>query len=183
MNATSPPQLRLVGQVAGASPRLTIRRFLTSVAVLTSGDGEVVQGITVSTLALASVSPPMISVALRRGSRALDVLLDTPAFVANSLTAQQEPLARHFARPDRGYGLGQLPSAAWAGVSAQGVPMLAGAAAWLECRVDHVVPVGDHQLLLARVVGAARGTGSPLANFDGLLHAQLPMPSPQERNQ
>ncbi|MEU6274034.1 flavin reductase family protein [Streptomyces populi] len=159
----------------------TAGRLATGVVVLTCGGEADVQGVTVSTLALASVEPPMVSVALRRTSRALRSLLGTSAFVANVLGSRQEQLARHFARRRRAAGVDQLDPGAWAGRTEDGVPVLRGAFGWLVCSVQRTVPVGDHDLLLARVDRAVPGSGAPLLNFAGELH-QLPALMPAERD-
>ncbi|MGW3819795.1 flavin reductase family protein [Streptomyces sp. NPDC005046] len=153
----------------------------TGVVVLTCGGEADVQGVTVSTLALASVEPPMVSVALRRTSRALRSLLGTSVFVANVLGSRQEQLARHFARRRRTAGVDQLDPGAWAGCTQDGVPVLRGAFGWLVCSVQRTVPVGDHDLVLARVDQAVRGSGAPLLSFAGELH-QLPALTPSERD-
>ncbi|WP_173311536.1 flavin reductase [Streptomyces fulvorobeus] len=113
----------------------------------------------------------MVCVMLRAGSRGLRAVAGSGVFVANSLAAGQEPLARHFARRTRPSGLGQLPPEAWLGVRADEVPRISGAVAWLECSPELTVPVGDHELVVARVVAAVHRGGAPLVNFADELHA------------
>jgi flavin reductase (DIM6/NTAB) family NADH-FMN oxidoreductase RutF len=153
------------GDVAAA-----LRHFVSGVAVLTCGVGDATEGVTVSTLSTIPGAPSRVCVALRSGSRGLRALAHSPAFVANSLAAGPEPLARHFARRSRSSGLGQLPPEAWLGDPAGGVPRLSGAVAWLECRPELTVPLSDHELVVARVVSAVHGSGAPLVNFAGELH-------------
>jgi flavin reductase (DIM6/NTAB) family NADH-FMN oxidoreductase RutF len=150
------------------------RRLATGVAVLTCGGPETVEGVTVSTFALASLNPPMVSVALREDSRGLRALMSAPHFVANGLSAQQAPLARHFASRDRASGIGQLPAGTWEGLSPQGVPLLHGAVAWLECRIARTVNIGDHRVIFAGVIRSAHRECTPLVGFAGDLH---PWPS------
>jgi flavin reductase (DIM6/NTAB) family NADH-FMN oxidoreductase RutF len=160
-----------------ASARATLREFATGVTVLTCGEDERTHGVCVSTLTLASMKPPMVSVALRRGSRGLTTLLRAKAFVVNALSDRQEPLARHFARPDRGEGLDRPGPDVWDGRTADGVPLLGGAVGWLECRVERTVAAGDHELVLARVTAARLGNpAAPLLNFAGALH-RVPFPT------
>jgi flavin reductase (DIM6/NTAB) family NADH-FMN oxidoreductase RutF len=162
-----------------ATPQAVTRRFAAGVSVLTCGPEEAVHGVTVSTLAMASIEPPMISVALRRGSRGLAELLRTPSFAVNGLSVQQEALACYFARPDRGAGLGSPGREVWAGRTFGGVPLLGGAVGWLECRVERTVPAGDHELVLARVLNAARGSGPPLVSLNRTDRpAADPVPDP-----
>ncbi|MFJ8437451.1 flavin reductase family protein [Kitasatospora griseola] len=155
---------------ADGAHRLILEQFVTGVAVLTCGDAQDVEGVTVSTLTLASRRPPMVSVALRRGSRGLQALLTTRTFVVNALGARQADLARHFARRHRARGVGQLAGEAWSDRTEDGVPVLVDAVGWLTCRVRGTVEVGDHELVLAQVERAVRGAGAPLLNYAGGLH-------------
>ncbi|MFG3257415.1 flavin reductase family protein [Streptomyces sp. NPDC048172] len=151
-----------------------MRHFVTGVTVLTSGQGEETEGVTVSTFTVVTGAPPLACVALRSGSRGLRALLDAQVFVANGLSAGQEALARHFARRTRPRGLTQLPPTAWlAGDDAdgaEGLPRLSGAAAWLTCRTERTVALGDHELVVAHVVGAAHTDRPPLLSFADALH-------------
>lgn len=160
-----------------ASVRATTRKFATGVTVLTCSRDEGTHGVTVSTLTLASMEPPMVSVALRRDSQGLAALLAAGTFAVNILGSQQDPLARHFARSDRGEGLTRPGRSVWAGHTADGVPLLGGAVGWLQCRVTRTVPAGDHELVLGLVTDARLGTEeAPLLNFAGTLH-RLPASS------
>lgn len=156
--------------VAVALEAACMWRTAAGIAVLTCGPAGRAHGVTVSTLSVASLRPPMVSVALRRGSRGLAALLGAGRFAANGLTDQQASLARRFARSDRGDGW-DLPGAddLWDGRASCGAPLLREAVGWLECRVERTVPVGDHELVLARVLGARAGSGLPLLNTEDLM--------------
>ncbi|MBB1244034.1 flavin reductase [Streptomyces durbertensis] len=166
-----------VPAAARAALDTTMRHFVTGVAVLTCGSPAEAEGVTVSTLTTIPGDPPMVCVALRKGSRGLRSLLAAEAFVANGLAADHEWLARHFARRRRPRGLAQLPPRAWADPSPQGAPRLRGAVSWLECRLERTVAAGDHELVVARVLTGAAVAGAPLVNFAGVLqgmHAAHP---------
>ncbi|MFE5796843.1 flavin reductase family protein [Streptomyces sp. NPDC056503] len=160
-----------VPAVDRAALTTTMRHFVTGVAVLTCGDPAEAEGTTVSTLTAIPGEPPMVSVALRRDSRGLAALLAAETFVANGLAADHEWLAQHFARRSRPRGLAQLPPRAWAEPSPLGVPRLQGAVSWLECRLERTVTMGDHELVMARVLSGSANTAAPLVNFAGTLHA------------
>jgi flavin reductase (DIM6/NTAB) family NADH-FMN oxidoreductase RutF len=160
---------------AGPQPWDVARRSLvTGVAVLTVGAGGTAHGTTVSTVALASRRPPMVSVALRRRSAGLAMLCRDGVFAVNALAVDQAPLARYFADPRRPAGPGALAPDAWQRRSPSGVPLLRGVIAWLECLVDLRVPAGDHELVIARIAAAALAPGAPLVNFAGVLGAGVP---------
>lgn len=48
------------------------------------------------------------------------------------------------------------------GRTASGLPVVAGCAAWIECRVLEVVGKGDHHIAVAEVTDVASGSGKPM---------------------
>lgn len=156
---------------------LATHQVATGVAVLTCGPADRVEGVTVSTIALASVSPPILSLALREDSRGLRTLLSASTFVVNSLSATQAPLARHFASRRRASGLDQLPADAWGTTSPRGTPLLSESVAWLECQTTETITVGDHRVVFAAVLDVTNRDGAPLVSFAGSLHAGFPPPT------
>ncbi|MBO3747438.1 flavin reductase [Streptosporangiaceae bacterium NEAU-GS5] len=141
-----------------------VRRFATGVAVVTTGSGPTTHGTTVSSFAMVSRVPPMISVALRRDSAGLARLKEEEVFTVNMLAHEQWALAAHFAAASRAYGLARPAAAAWCHDVVSG-PALRGAVGWLECRTELALPVGDHELVVARVRAAVAGDGSPLVQY------------------
>jgi flavin reductase (DIM6/NTAB) family NADH-FMN oxidoreductase RutF len=125
-----------------------MRRLPAGVAVLTLvADGRAL-GVTVGSLASVSLEPPLVSVAIGTQTPAHEPLRRAGAFAVSVLAGDQAPLARHFAR-------GTPPLVLWDGVETRGGdapgPLLAGAVAWLGCRVAAAHPAGDHTLFLAAV--------------------------------
>ncbi|MEU9093790.1 flavin reductase family protein [Streptomyces sp. NPDC087901] len=153
-----------------AEVREATHRMATGVSVLTCGGPETVEGVTVSTLALASLKPPVVSVSLREGSRGLHSLLTVSHFVVNTLAGHQDEVARHFASRERSSGTSQLPDGSWEGLSSQGIPLLHDAVAWLECRVTRTLRVGDHRVVFAGVTGSAHRNATPLVGLAGKLY-------------
>ncbi|MET9415659.1 flavin reductase family protein [Streptomyces klenkii] len=126
------------------------------VTVVTATEDEIPYGATVSAFASLSLRPPMVSVALDRGSGLLARILATGRFGVNVLGAQQEALALRFARRSAGR---------FAGVGWEydhGLPRLPDAPGWLVCELASVVEGGDHLLLLGAVVHARTATAAPL---------------------
>ncbi|MBI1758711.1 MAG: flavin reductase [Actinobacteria bacterium] len=169
MRACAPPA-RPVDEVGPRdAPFGTVARQLAAgVAVLTAGPAPTACGVTVSTLTLVSYTPPLVSVVLRRGSGSVAHLKRVGGFAANVLAADQERLARYFADPCRPPGMGQLAEDSWR--PGDRGPLLCGAIGWLECRLEQVIPAGDHELLLGRVQAARLCRGLPLVSFAGRLH-------------
>jgi flavin reductase (DIM6/NTAB) family NADH-FMN oxidoreductase RutF len=122
--------------------------------VTTTDDGPF--GTTVSAFASLSLRPPMITVALDRGSRLLEPVLRTRRFGVNVLGQGQEETARLFAQRSAD----RFAAADWH--YDHGLPRLADAPAWLVCDLAQAVEGGDHMLLLGSVGHAEARTAPPL---------------------
>jgi len=142
--------------------RQVIGRFMSGVVVITATDQGERRGMTVSAIASLSLDPPMIVACLNAASSTQEAIRRAGAFAVNVLADDQEQLAGLFARPGADPFL-DLPCEP--GIT--GAPLLAGALAVLECRIAQEVRGGSHRVVLADVVRASAGEGSPLAYFRG----------------
>ena len=142
--------------------RQVIGRFMSGVVVITATHQGERRGMTVSAVASLSLDPPMIVTCLNASSSTQEVVRRAGAFAVNILAEDQEHLAGLFARPGADPFL-DLPCEP--GIT--GAPILAGALAVLECQIAQEVRGGSHRVLLANVVRASAGEGSPLAYFRG----------------
>ncbi len=158
----------ILAECPAADAWSVLRLLVTGVAVITTGGGPATRGTTVSSVAIASRTPPFITVCMRPESAGLMQLKDEVLFTVNLLAQGQASLAGHFAAPGRATGLRSPSGTAWRHDVASG-PALRGAAGWLDCRAERVIPVGDHELVIARVCAAVPGSGVPLAQQGGVL--------------
>jgi flavin reductase (DIM6/NTAB) family NADH-FMN oxidoreductase RutF len=138
-------------------------RFATGVTILTVNgpDGRPL-GMTASSLASVSLVPPLVSVCVAHEAELHDAILAAPVFVVNILESGQEVLSRRFAdrHEDRFDGVGYHPSP-------EGLVLLDGALAYLECDRFASYPAGDHTLIIGRVIGGATDHGRPLIYYRG----------------
>jgi flavin reductase (DIM6/NTAB) family NADH-FMN oxidoreductase RutF len=138
-------------------------RFATGVTVLTVNgpDGRPL-GMTASSLASVSLVPPLVSVCVNHEAQLHDSILAAPVFVVNILESGQEALSRRFADPheDRFDGVGYHRSP-------EGLVLLDGALAHLECDRFASFPGGDHTIIIGRVIGGSIGEGRPLLYYRG----------------
>jgi flavin reductase (DIM6/NTAB) family NADH-FMN oxidoreductase RutF len=146
------------------------RRFVTGVAVLTVWHGETAHGTTVSSVTTLSKVPLLIGASLRSGSAFTEVVSTAGRFALNVLSGRQVALAGWFARPERPHGLAQFDHLDWEPDAFSGAPWIDGSLASVGCRVTAVIPVGDHDLILAEVITARANHGAPLLHFAGRLH-------------
>jgi len=151
--------------------RAARRRWASGVAVLTSVEdagGHVhYRGATVSSFQVVSLDPPLVAVLLERLGATGTMILRSECFAVSVLDRALEFQADRFA------GIAPTPSPDFAGVphmiASTGAPVLDGALAWFDCRLERVVDVGDHQMLLGRVerVGIAPDSDDPLLSYEG----------------
>lgn len=143
--------------------RQLLGRFATGVTILTvaTPEGRPL-GMTANSVASVSLHPPLLSVCVDREAEMHDAILGTKEFVVNVLASPQEALARRFAdeHEDRFEGIGYH-------LSPDGLILLDGALAHIECERHSQHPTGDHTIVIGRVVGGTTGDGRPLLYYRG----------------
>ena len=147
--------------VDAESFRSALRRFASGVTVVTVSHDEELHGMTASSFASVSLDPPQILVCLDKASRTRALILEKGSFAVNILSDDQEEVSRSFSRRgtkpfDR---LGHRTGVA-------GDPLLDGAIAYIECRLDQMVEAGDHDIFVGEVVACEAGPGTPLLYYD-----------------
>lgn len=143
--------------------RLLLGRFATGVTVLSTRapDGEPI-GMTASSVASVSLEPPMVLVCVDRRHEMHAAMEAAGQFVLNVLAADQEVLSRRFAgSSDNRFGdLGYREDR-------QGMPVLDGVLAHIECVKQHAVPGGDHTVFFGLVTGGSVTDRHPLLYYRG----------------
>lgn len=152
--------------MSGVEPaqfRQLLGRFATGVTIVTARDlsgGPV--GMTASSVASVSLDPPLLLISVDR-SHDMHVALEAGQhFVLNVLAADQEALSRRFAgdEENRFDGVGYKENR-------QGIPVLDGALASIECVKQTAVPGGDHTVFFGLVTGGAVTDRRPLLYYRG----------------
>ena len=145
--------------------RAVMGRFATGVAVVTAHGEEGPVGMTANAVCSLSLRPVLLLVCFANEARTLRVVRATERFGVNLLEAGQEPLARRFAS--------KLPEAEkFAGVPHDvhdGIPVLDDVLAWVGCRLEQLVPAGDHTIGIGAVEAAEAGApgAAPLVWYRG----------------
>ncbi len=107
---------------------------------------------TVNWVTQTSFKPPLVAVAIKADSSANAVVGETGTFALNILGKDQQGVAFAFFKPVERSGnkIGDEPVEE----GETGVPLLANAAAVVECRVVETVALGDHHIFVGEVVNA-----------------------------
>lgn len=142
--------------------------------IIGSRMGDDVNGMMADWVMQVSFVPRMIAVSIENDARTLMNIRAIPVFSVNLLAEDGIALAAKFAQPYYGSKIrGRAGGAAAAthhkleGVHYRrgetGCPILADALAWFECQVGTLVAVGDHTLVMGRVLsGAVARDAEPL---------------------
>jgi flavin reductase (DIM6/NTAB) family NADH-FMN oxidoreductase RutF len=138
--------------------RSALGTFTTGVTVVTMRclDGSPV-GLTCNSFSSVSLSPPLVLWSLSLRSPNLSNFLQAPHFAVNILAETQVELARRFAQP-----LANKFDGVTHASGTTGVPLIAGAAAHLECRNETRYYSGDHVIFLGHVLHYAWRDCTPL---------------------
>jgi flavin reductase (DIM6/NTAB) family NADH-FMN oxidoreductase RutF len=139
-------------------------RLPAGVVVISARLEDEFRGLTASSLVSISLEPPLVLAGLERQSATRAAILETKAFNVSLLTRSQEFIADRFAgrAPAMDPQWRTLPHR----IGANGIPLLEGCAAWLECRLVQVHAAGDHDICVGEVTAAATGSGDPLILWD-----------------
>jgi len=139
-------------------------RVPAGVVVISARTENGYRGLTASSLVSISVDPPMVVVGLERKSATRAAVAEARAFNVSVLTRSQEFIADRFA------GRAPAMDPEWEGVphrlGGNGIPLVGGSAAWLECRLVEIHPAGDHDICVGEVTAAGAGSGDPLILWD-----------------
>jgi flavin reductase len=168
--------------LASTAFRDTMGLFPTGVALLTAGEGERFDALTVNSVISVSLVPLLVLVSLRRTTRILgQITEEEKSFTVNILAADQRHVASMFARSDRTRGT--AAAALLGGTPARtGGMLISDALAAVHCELDQVCPAGDHDLVLGRVVAihSGRTAVGPLVFHRG-GYVNLPSADPAPR--
>jgi flavin reductase (DIM6/NTAB) family NADH-FMN oxidoreductase RutF len=136
--------------------RDTMASVCAPVTIVTAMDGERPHGTTVSAFSSLSLDPPLIMVALDRGSDLLAILRGSRRFGVNLMSHLQDELALTFARK----GSDKFDGIDWR--QEHGLPRLEDAGGWIACELRDLVDGGDHEIAIGLVVVAEPIEVAPL---------------------
>jgi flavin reductase (DIM6/NTAB) family NADH-FMN oxidoreductase RutF len=146
--------------------RRVLGRFATGVAVVTTCTPAGIVGMTINSFCSVSLEPPLLLFCVAHRSQLRDALSSATAFAINVLGEGQQTLSEQFARP----GLDRFGAARWRPGTTRS-PVFVEAPAVLECVTERVIELGDHDLVVGRVVTVHPvAEERPLVFFAGKYH-------------
>jgi flavin reductase (DIM6/NTAB) family NADH-FMN oxidoreductase RutF len=126
--------------------------FSYGLIVVTARHGDDVVASTVTWVMQCSFDPPLVAVAVKRGTHTFDVVKTAGVFALNVIGAGQQEIASMFFK-HVGIEDGKICGIPFT-VGVTGAPILAGLPGYVECKVVEWVDRGDHPVFIAEVIEA-----------------------------
>ncbi len=140
--------------------RQVMGHFASGVTVVTTRFEGQLSGLTVSSFTSLSLEPTMVLICIDRKATSHDIIEQAGLFAVNILNEDQEYLSRRFATRDAE----KFPPDSFV-LSPNGLPLLNGVLASIECRVSNALPGGDHTIYVGEVIHAHVSKGRPLVYY------------------
>ena len=148
-----------------AELRKAMGKFATGVTVALSRLEGQLYGMTANAVTSVSLEPPLILLCVGLERTFHGVLEKTRAFTLSILREDQRRIAEYFA------GMlgdeGQPEELGFVEEGGFGHPRIANSIGWLDCRVIHIFPGGDHTIFVAQAERAGWTADDPLLFYQG----------------
>lgn len=143
--------------------RAALSRFASGVTVVTTKDTNGrLHGITVSAFCSVSLEPPLVLVCIEKTTASHYAFEDSGFFTVNFLNDDQSELSEHFAT-ELENKFDSVPTMS----GSNGLPVIEGSVAVLECRLRSAHDEGDHTIFVGEVENANLGDRDPVVYFLG----------------
>jgi flavin reductase len=153
--------------LSAAEFRKAMGCFATGVTIITLDlEGEV-QGMTANAFSSVSLDPPLLLVCVDHGARTHAHMHAKKRFGINILAAHQREISEYYARLVHTHEHAEEEAGARFDRTGKGTPILHGALAYLECRLQSAQDAGDHTIFIAEVEEVVVREGEPLLFFRG----------------
>jgi 3-hydroxy-9,10-secoandrosta-1,3,5(10)-triene-9,17-dione monooxygenase reductase component len=144
--------------------RTVLGHFCSGITVVTATDGQGPVGMTAQSFSSLSLDPPLVLFCPGKSSSSWPRIHAVGSFCINVLAEDQEELCRAFACS----GADKFAGVGYTAAPHTGAPLLTGALAWMDCRLEAVHDGGDHEIAVGRALDlGARDSGRPLLFYRG----------------
>ncbi len=153
--------------LSAAEFRRAMGCFATGVTIITLDlEGEV-HGMTANAFASVSLDPLLVLVCVDHSARTHAHMHAKKRFGVNILAEDQRELSEYYALPVNAHERAEEAARARFDRTEKGTPILHGALAYLECRLQWAQEAGDHTIFIAEVEDVVVRPGEPLLFFRG----------------
>jgi flavin reductase (DIM6/NTAB) family NADH-FMN oxidoreductase RutF len=171
IGAAPPDGVRLDGAPPGRAPasvapdlfRSVLRHQANGVAVVTAGPQRPA-GFCATSVVSVSLDPPLLSFAIGLTSSSWETVREATHLMVHLLGDDQQAIAQRFAQT----GAQRFGAQTRWHRGPYRLPQLDDVLGWLALETVHRLPVGDHALVVGRVIAAGHDPGrAPLVYHDG----------------
>lgn len=151
--------------IDGGEFRRVLGHFPTGVTVVTAATDAGPIGVAIGSFASISLDPPLVGFFLGTSSGSGAAIKETGHFCVNVLAANQLELCGVMASK----GENKFDGVDWSAAAGTGAPILPDVVAAIDCRLDSVVEMGDHDLIVGRVLhlDTVDDDAAPMVFFKG----------------
>lgn len=142
--------------------RRVMRSLAGTVTVISTENAGGLHGFTATAVCSVCADPPTILIVVNRSARTHAHIAHRQAFVVNVIADDQRFIAEKFSTKDND-PFDVIPHS----LTANGVPIIDGASAFLECVVREMSDVGTHTIFIGSIVNAGVSGKAPLLYYDG----------------
>jgi flavin reductase (DIM6/NTAB) family NADH-FMN oxidoreductase RutF len=148
--------------------RKVLGHFPTGVTIVTGIADDKPAGFTIGSFTSVSLDPPLVGFLAQVSSDTWEAMAPARKFCVNVLRDNQAALCWRFAKS--GVGDDRFDEVTWTH-SPTGCPIIEGVGAWIDCTLEHQIELGDHYMVVGRVVDLAHHEDphTPLVFFKGGL--------------
>jgi|SRR5690625_1151786 len=136
--------------------RAVMQRHPHGVTAITVRRGGTDLAMTATSVASASLRPPMLLFCVHADARFREVLEDVDTWAVSLLDGNAEAEAELLAMPGRPT-IGQLTGISHTRGELSGAALLTNAQGWVECRTEWIKSAGEHDVVVGRVLHARIG--------------------------
>lgn len=155
------------GGMTAKTYRALMRHQAGAVTIVATGSGDARAGLTATSVASLSDTPPTILVCVQRKVDAHDVIAASRVFSVNILASDQQQVAERFSGGGGARGAERFAGLAWSRLTS-GAPVLDNALAVLDCELIESHRFSTHTIFIGHVVdGTTRPDAEPLLYFRG----------------
>lgn len=150
--------------IESADYRSVLGQFPTGVTVVTSLVDSGPKGVAIGSFASISMDPPLVGFFLGSDSSSGAAIREADGFCVNVLALDQKELCGRMASRSED----KFDGVEWTAAPGTGAPVLPGSNAIIDCKLDRVVELGDHDLFVGRVLHLETvGEADPMVFFKG----------------
>lgn len=126
-------------------------KVANGVYIVTTRDGEELDGMLATWISQASFAPPMVSVGINKSRHIASLMNKGSEFAVNILSKENMDIFKNFAKPVKTPEEAHARFVGLERIEHAGAPVFKKAIGYLICKVYTVVDSGDHNLVLGEI--------------------------------